>query len=181
MSEPTTDDGRRRFKLITAPSQVTNDHKNSQRRKLTPQHFQAIELLLQGRNDGEVATQVEVARETVNRWRNRNPIFMAELNRRRLDIWHATRERLRHLGARALDVLDDKLKAGNAKVALALLTQVQEQSCPSAATTVAEAISEIIGQEELTSLLQRLDPNKDHPFTRAMRALWVDDGEGDSR
>lgn len=120
-----------------------------------------------------------MARETVNRWRHHHPLFMAELGRRRVDSWHATREKLRHLGASALDVLEDQLKAGNTRVALALLKQVQEESCPSSATTVAEAISEIAMREELTHLLQRLDPNRDHPLAKAMRLLWGEDDDGE--
>jgi len=90
-----------------------------------------------------------------------------------------TDEKLRHLGASALDVLEDQLKAGNTRVALALLKQVQEESCPSSATTVAEAIRVIATEVELTHLLQRLDPNRDHPLAKAMRLLWGEEDDGE--
>ena len=37
--------------------------------------------------DRVVAEKIGVARETVSRWRNDNPYFAAELNRRRKEIW----------------------------------------------------------------------------------------------
>jgi len=49
--------------------------------KLEQDH--AINLLLQGKNDREVAEAVNVSRQTVNQWRNHDSVFMGELNARR--------------------------------------------------------------------------------------------------
>src|SRR5437867_94222 len=50
---------------------------------LSPQQERAIDLLMQGRSDHAVAQAVNVRRQTVCDWRNHNPAFIAELNRRR--------------------------------------------------------------------------------------------------
>jgi hypothetical protein len=44
---------------------------------------------------------------------------------------------------------------------------------------LAEAIREIATQVELTHLLQRLDPNRNHPLAKAMRLLWGEDDDGE--
>jgi hypothetical protein len=51
----------------------------------------AIDILLLEHIDQAVAEQIGVARETICRWRNENPYFMAELNRRRKDVWQTSR------------------------------------------------------------------------------------------
>lgn len=69
----------------------------------------AIDLLLQGQNDREVAEAVGVSRQTVTEWRNGNAVFAAELNRRRQEVWGGQQERLRGLVAKAVDVLEEQL------------------------------------------------------------------------
>ena len=51
--------------------------------KLSVEQLNAIDILVLGKTDQETATTVGVARETVNRWRNENPYFAAELNKQR--------------------------------------------------------------------------------------------------
>ena len=70
--------------------------------ELTDQQRTAIDLLVQGLSDGEVAQRIGAARETVCRWRNRDPHFIAELNQRRLEVWQSNRERIRGLISKAL-------------------------------------------------------------------------------
>ncbi|HZZ42793.1 MAG TPA: hypothetical protein VFE58_07635 [Tepidisphaeraceae bacterium] len=52
-------------------------------RTLSPRQLAAIPLLLEGYPDAHVAAQVGVTRESVNRWRNHHPAFIAHLNRQR--------------------------------------------------------------------------------------------------
>lgn len=49
------------------------------RRKLSQKQATAIEHILAGETDEEVATAIGTCRETVNRWRNQNDTFIAEL------------------------------------------------------------------------------------------------------
>lgn len=79
-------------------------------RQLSIEQENAIDLLLQGKSDREVAEAVGVSRQTVTEWRNKNPLFAAELNRRRQEIWGSQVERLRRLVAQAVDVLEEDLK-----------------------------------------------------------------------
>jgi hypothetical protein len=65
----------------------------------------AIDILILGHTDHAVAEQIGVARETICRWRNEHPYFMAELNRRRKDVWQTAQERLRGLVGKAIDIL----------------------------------------------------------------------------
>lgn len=152
---------------------VTNDHQSSHPRALTPTQLAAVEMLVMGRTDAEVASQLGVARETVNRWRNLNPPFIAEMNQRRQDVWRATRERMRHLGTRALDVLDQQLQAGNVKVALAFFKCVEEEKVPSGSTNVPDVIADLVDDLNLKLLLRELRTNQDHPFARALRREYL--------
>ena len=86
-------------------------------RQLKPRQLKAIELIVQGKNDREVAEAVEVTRQTAWEWRQRNPDFIAALNDRRQQIWGGQTDRLRRLAARAVDVLECELDGDNAMAA----------------------------------------------------------------
>ena len=92
---------------------MTKPDKNGQ---LTIEQENAIDLLLQGQTDREVADQVGVSRQTVTTWRNTNAHFEAELNRRRQDVWGGQTERLRGLVAQAVDVLAEDLEGGDPRL-----------------------------------------------------------------
>ncbi|NSW83138.1 MAG: helix-turn-helix domain-containing protein [Syntrophothermus sp.] len=79
-------------------------------RQLTIEQENAIDLLLQGKSDREVAEAVGVSRQTVTEWRNRDALFVAELNRRRQEVWGGQTERLRQLVAQAVNVLEEDLQ-----------------------------------------------------------------------
>lgn len=79
-------------------------------RQLSIEQENAIDLLLQGKSDREVAEAVGVSRQTVTEWRNRNALFVAELNRRRREVWGRQTERLRQLVAQAVSVLEEDLQ-----------------------------------------------------------------------
>jgi hypothetical protein len=85
----------------------------------------AIDLLVQGKADHEVAAAVGVARETVTRWRGENPYFVAELNRLRKALWGSAHERLRGLVHTAVDILEKALTDGDLKAAVELLKAVR--------------------------------------------------------
>ena len=82
-------------------------------RQLNPRQLNAIELIVQGKNDREVAEAVGVTRQTTWEWRQRNPDFIAALNDRRQQIWGGQTDRLRGLVARAVDVLEGELDGGD--------------------------------------------------------------------
>ena len=79
----------------------------------------AIEHLLQGKSDRAVAEATGVSRQTVSEWKNHDPLFIAELNRQRSEMWWEARERLKSLANRALDIVELQLDSGDPKASLA--------------------------------------------------------------
>jgi len=88
-------------------------------RQLSLEQLNAIEHLLQGKSDRAVAEAAGVARQTVWEWRNHDPLFIAELNRQRSELWWDARERLKSLANRALDVVELQIDSSDPKVSLA--------------------------------------------------------------
>jgi hypothetical protein len=99
---------------------VTKPHKTAHK-ALSIEQQNAIDLLILGHTDQAVAEQIGVARETVCRWRNEHPYFVAELNQRRKEVWHTAHERLRGLVGKAIDILEKALHTDDVKAALAVL------------------------------------------------------------
>lgn len=99
---------------------MANKATNSDRfRQLTQQQMNAIGLIMEGKSDRAVAEAVGVTRQTVNEWRNRDIIFIAALNKERIELWREARERLKSLTAQAVDVLGRQLESSDPKIALA--------------------------------------------------------------
>ena len=88
-------------------------------RQLSQEQMNAIDYLLKGQSDQAVAVAVGVSRQTVWDWRNNDPLFIAELNRQRVEHWSEARERLKSLANRALDVVEQQLNSSDPKAALA--------------------------------------------------------------
>jgi len=100
---------------------ATEGYKRS--RGITVEQQSAVELVVTGATDREVAEAVGVHRVTVTRWRNYDPHFQASLNSLRREIWSSSTNRLRALLPRALDRLERELEEGTGgwKVALSVL------------------------------------------------------------
>ena len=88
-------------------------------RQLSIEQENAIDHLLQGKSDRATAEAVGVSRQTVWEWRNHDPLFIAELNRQRYELWSEAKERMKTLANRALDVVELQLGSGDPKAALA--------------------------------------------------------------
>ena len=86
--------------------------------RLTPQQETAVNLLLAGKTDSEVAETIGKTRTTVNVWRNHNPLFIATLNDRRQQMWGTQLSRLNTLASEAVDVLQEGLADEDIKVRL---------------------------------------------------------------
>ena len=87
----------------------TKKHMKSQLMKLSIEQLQAIDQLMMGKNDREVAEAVGVSRETITRWRLYHPAFQAELNRRRTELWNISRDSILQLIPQAIDALSDAI------------------------------------------------------------------------
>lgn len=88
---------------------------------LTEVQERALELLLAGKTVTATAEAVGVDRRTVSRWRLEDAAFMAELNKRRLELRDAARAKLMAMVGTAIDAIHLSIAEGNAKTALALL------------------------------------------------------------
>jgi hypothetical protein len=93
--------------------------KQDKTRQLSIEQANALEHLLQGQSDRAVAEVVGVARQTIWEWRNNDPLFIAELNRQRSEMWTEARERLKSLANHALDVVELHLDSDDPKASLA--------------------------------------------------------------
>lgn len=85
--------------------------------KLTPEQLNAIDFLILGKTDREVAEAVGVRRETVTKW-HKNPFFSAELSVRREELWVDAKLRLKALAHEAVNVLTKGLSSTDEKVAI---------------------------------------------------------------
>jgi|ETNmetMinimDraft_16_1059900.scaffolds.fasta_scaffold123608_1 transposase len=79
-------------------------------KQLNIEQENAIDLLIQGKSDREVAEAVGVGRPTVWEWRNQRSEFIAELEHRRRDLWGTQVDRLRQLVSKAVDVLAEDIQ-----------------------------------------------------------------------
>jgi hypothetical protein len=106
-------------KIRTEGEIMSETTKPDKTRQLSIEQENAIDNLLQGKSDRATAEAVGVSRQTVWEWRNRNPVFIAELNRRRFELWDEAQERMKSLANLAIDVVELQLGSGDPKAALA--------------------------------------------------------------
>ena len=85
--------------------------------KLTPEQLNAIDLLIFGKTDKEVAETIGVGRNTISKW-YKNAFFTAELNARREELWKDSKNRLKALVHEAVNVLSNGLQSSDEKVAV---------------------------------------------------------------
>ena len=78
-------------------------------RELTIEQQRAIDELVLGKSDQEVADSVGVHQVTVTKWRNYDAHFQAALNVRRRDVFSTSADRLRSLVPVAVEVLATEL------------------------------------------------------------------------
>ncbi len=93
----------------------------NRKEQLSEKQLMAIDLILSGKVDREVAEAVGVSRSTISDWRNGNYVFQAELNKRRREIQEASKERLRNIRNKALDTVEKAIEKGDVRTALEIL------------------------------------------------------------
>jgi hypothetical protein len=104
-------------------------HKNAQNdtyqsRPLAPEQLNAITYLCTGMTDAETAAAVGCQRETVWRWRNTSPDFMAELEKARQQFMSGAVDKQRSAVPKAVQNVVDAINTGDLKASLALLKVV---------------------------------------------------------
>src|SRR5207237_8305322 len=83
---------------------------------LSEQQVTAIQLLVVGRADGDVAAAVGINRTTLWRWKHHHPLFRAELSRRRNEVWASAADRFRGMLGVAIKVIRKQLRHEQALV-----------------------------------------------------------------
>src|SRR5438876_12422902 len=86
-------------------------------KELTQQQQTAVELLLQGHTDAQVAAQIGVDRTTIFRWR-KSDFFGAELDHHRRTLMEQSTARLQTLLDPALAILEKQLAGDDPKTQL---------------------------------------------------------------
>jgi hypothetical protein len=102
-------------------SHKTAQNDTYQSRPLAPEQLNAITYLCTGMTDAEVAAAVGCQRETVWRWRNTSPDFMAELEKARQQFMSGAVDKLRSALPKAVQNVVDAINTGDLKASLALL------------------------------------------------------------
>jgi hypothetical protein len=92
--------------------------------EVSDQQSIAIDALVAGATQREAAKAAGASRSTVTGWVNHNITFITELNQRRQSRLVASGETLHQTMAAALALLAEKIDAGDAEVALALVKAV---------------------------------------------------------
>ena len=87
-------------------------------RQLNTKQEKAILLLVAGLNDQEVADEIGVSRQTVNKWKNQDQLFNQELTMQRYQEWNRFSDRLRSLIPKAIQVIEENLESENPKTRL---------------------------------------------------------------
>jgi hypothetical protein len=134
--------------------------------KLSQRQLIAIDLLVSGKNDREVAEAVGVKRVTVTRWRLYHLAFRAAVSRRRQQTFAAASDRLRNLLHKAIDVLEKQLASEDPKqqtAAIRLMIALSKQ-CTLQPPDEPECSREILRREVKERHQIRLAQEKDHPL-----------------
>lgn len=103
---------------------MAKSDKTRQAEELSIEQLNAIEMLITGASDAQVAEVVGVSRQTVCDWRNRDAEFAAALERKRQDIWRSHEDNLRALVAEAIGVLRQNLSSQDERIKMAAAVHI---------------------------------------------------------
>ena len=91
---------------------------------LEPTQEKAVELMLAGVSDTEIAKKIKVTRQTVNYWRNQDIDFIYELQMRRSQVRDSCRDELIDLYKVAIEEIKKGLKNKDPKIRLQVAMQI---------------------------------------------------------
>jgi hypothetical protein len=97
--------------------------RGSKEHALSAQQDVAIDLMIAGFTDDEIAKQLKVSRQTVWNWRNRDPHFQAEKKRRTADSFEPMRFRLVTVLIKAIRLMERAIDAGDVEAAQVMMRQ----------------------------------------------------------
>ena len=91
---------------------------------LEPRQEKAVEYMLAGASDSEIARKLKVTRQTVNYWRNQDFDFIYELQMRRNQLWEGYRDELSDLYKMAVEEVKKSFKSKDPKIRLQVAMQI---------------------------------------------------------
>jgi predicted DNA-binding protein YlxM (UPF0122 family) len=91
---------------------------------LEPKQEKALEYMLAGISDSEIAKKLNVTRQTVNYWRNQDLDFIYELQMRRNQLWEGYRDELSDLYKLAVEEIKKSMKSKDPKIRLQVAMQI---------------------------------------------------------
>jgi hypothetical protein len=148
-----------RLEGVMKASRNTSQHSATSARfepdPLTVEQLNAIDCLIQGKSDQEVADIIGRDRITIWRWKTRVPFFMATLEARRQEQFGQASQRLRNLLEKALENVAGAIEAGDVKASFEVIRATGLQNfCPPTGETNVEVIAnrlmlEILAREHI--------------------------------
>lgn len=91
---------------------------------LEPKQEKALEYMLAGISDSEIAKKLNVTRQTVNYWRNQDLDFIYELQMRRNQLWESYRDEISDLYKLAVEEIKKSMKSKDPKIRLQVAMQI---------------------------------------------------------
>ena len=92
--------------------------------KVNAKQARAVELVVKGMTDGEVAKKIGVSRQIVNTWRNHDAGFMYLVETRRQAIEEAHQDKLNSLIEKSLEIVGKALETGDEETKLKMAMYV---------------------------------------------------------
>jgi transcriptional regulator with XRE-family HTH domain len=108
----------------SSPNHPSKTQQKPTFRPLSIEQKNAIDRLITGATDAEVAAAVGVDRSTVWQWRHGHPLFQAELERARAEVYRVPQEKLRSCLMKAVSNLAAAVEKGELRASIELLKAV---------------------------------------------------------
>jgi hypothetical protein len=154
---------------------------------LSVEQMNAIDLLIQGKPDQEVADIIGRDRITLWRWKTRVPLFAATLAIRREEVFAVALHRLRNLLGKAIDNIAGDIEAGDVKSSFELVKATGLHGfCPPTGETNVQVIAErmmleIIAREHIPERsFDLIDIDKNQRYEERKREILEELGRGDA-
>lgn len=96
---------------------MTLGNGNADSYQLDAKQAKALDLLLMGKTVTEAAREIGVSRETVSRWRHKDPAFQAAYNAAMKSSWEACQAKLMKARLRAFDKLLEMIDSKDEEMA----------------------------------------------------------------